>query len=56
MKKKTKKKNSFHSTANRMNIKKPKFNVMWGKNEFSKLESGVHATYSNTVTWKRKLS
>ena len=23
-----------------MNIKKPKFNVMWGKNEFSKLESG----------------
>lgn len=24
--------------------------VMWGKNVFSKLESGVHATYSNTVT------
>ena len=37
---KKKKKNSFHSTANRMNIKRPKSNVTWGKNEFSKLESG----------------
>lgn len=44
-------KNHFHSTANRMDIKKPKFTgEMWGKNVFYKLESGVHATYSNTVT------
>lgn len=40
-----------------MYIKRLKFiDEMWGKNVFSKLESGVHATYSNTVTWKRKLS
>lgn len=32
-------------------FKKLKFiDVMWGKNVFSILESGVHATYSNTIT------
>lgn len=39
------KKYSFHSTANRMDIKKLKFiGVMWGKNVLFKQESGVHAT------------
>lgn len=45
------KKYSFHSTENRMDIKNLEFfGVMWGKNVFSKLQSGVHATYPNTVT------
>jgi hypothetical protein len=51
------KKYCFHSTANRVDIKKLDFiDEMWGKNVFSKLEPGVHATFSNTITGKRKVS
>lgn len=40
-----------------MDIKKLDFiDEMWGKNVFSKLESGVHATFSKTVTRKSVLN
>lgn len=45
------KKNTNTQQQTGWTLKKLKFiGVMWGKNVLSKLESGVHATYSNTIT------